>query len=1038
MKNKAHVKDIFQNIFEASAVGIIVVDNDGFILMANPASIKLFGYGSAELINNNIEILIPEKLKKQYKFYIKNQTNLPLKENEAWGIKKNGDTISLNIDSSPTLIDGNKASIIFFSDAMQHANDLRLIKQTNSRLIESNRKYDGLVNNLKGIVFRCKNNRNFDMDFISRGCLEITGYPLETFRKENLAFGKLILEEDREHVWESIQRAVEQNKQYNIEYRIQHKDGSIRYVWVKGKPVFNDQNEVDMLEGFITDITPLKETLLNLHQSESKIKALLDAIPDTMLVQDREGNYLDWYANSPDSLFMLPENFIGVNMKEALPDSVYQEIKRSHIKVVETGKMQLAEYSFPSKSGLVHQEARVVLMNDHSLLTIIRDTTEKKATDALLNIRNNALESAINSIVIADALKANTPLIYCNEAFENMTGYTSEEVLGRNCSFLQNDDRDQKEIIIMHEAVANGKACNVVMRNYKKNGTLFWNDITITPIHNEKNKLTHFIGVLNDVTPKVKAADLKEQIRKILELIAKDKPLKAVGKEIVATIETHIKDCMASILLIDTEKDKLKSLVSPNVPLSFTRFIENAEINLETDSSETSSFLAKKIIIPDVFKHVLLNDYKEIALKNGIKACWSFPVLSSTKELLGILAIFSSYSREPSSWEKEIILDIIDLISIHIEKDINSIKLRESKIQLEKYAQKLEEKVQQRTHEVMATVQKLVETNFNLEDQILKAQRAEKLAKTNKGIASEIAKNFPNGFVAVIDKELKILFAEGEGLTQLGLDKVFYEGMFVDENSDLPVARKVLVKKNILKTLTGERLAFEIKYKNRYFSVDTVPLVDENNEISYALHVYSDISQQKEVEFTIQKSLEKERELNGLKSRFISMASHEFRTPLSAILTSAILINKQNEPGNELKREKYVAQIERNVTHLTAILNDFLSLSKLEEGKLLSKPKQLDLISFAKKFIKETSIGLEKEQVILLTHPNDDLYAFLDIKLLTHIFNNILSNASKYSPKGSTINLKIFQKQKSVLFEIADQGIGIPKEEQKHVFSRFF
>ncbi len=178
--------------------------------------------------------------------------------------------------------------------------------------------------------------------------------------------------------------------------------------------------------------------------------------------------------------------------------------------------------------------------------------------------------------------------------------------------------------------------------------------------------------------------------------------------------------------------------------------------------------------------------------------------------------------------------------------------------------------------------------------------------------------------------------------------------------------------------------------------------------------------------------------LNELKSRFVSMASHEFRTPLSAILTSSILIGKQNEPGNELKRERYVAQIERNVNKLIIILNDFLSLSKLEEGKVVPMPERFDLISFSKLLVKETNISLKNNQTINITSTPEELFVYLDIKLLSLILNNLLSNASKYSPEASRIDFKISQKNEKLLFQITDQGIGIPKEEHKHLFSRFF
>lgn len=1038
MKNTTHNKDLFQNIFEASSEGIMAVNEDGLILMTNPACEQLFGYKSGELIGESIAILIPEKFKKLYKNHIKKQITPRKTEADIWGIKKDGIKFSLNIGLSSTVVDGQNATISFFRDATQHKNDLRTIKKTNAKLIKSNRKFNTLINNQKGIVFRSKNNRQYEMEYISEGCLEITGHPPEDFIKQTMDYGSLILAEERDTVWEDIQTAVKQKNPYSVEYRIKHKDGTKKYVWERGAAIYNDESGEIILEGFISDITPRKEIELALRRSESKIKALLEANPDMMFIQDREGVYLDWYANNPEKLSMKPEKFIGLNMKNVLPPHVYQEIKSSHNMAIESGEMQITEISVQGNSGTEYFENRVVPMSDHSLLTIVREVTEERTKDAILTIQNNALASAGNSIVIADARQPNTPIIYWNAAFEKMTGYSQKEILGKNSQFLQNDDRDQKEMDIMKNAIDNGEACQVIVRNYRKNGTMFWNDVTITPVRNEENKLTHFINVQNDVTAKVKEEYLKDKTRKILELIVQNNPLKAISYKIVEALETHFKDCVASILLLDTEHKTLHNLAAPNLPKSFSNYIDGTKIGPKLGSCDTAVFLRKEIIISSIPINFLWKNYKKVALKNGLKSCWSFPIMSSTQQVLGLFAICYHSPRKPSKGEKEIIMDMTHLISIAIENHNNVITIQENRLELERHAQKLEEKVQERTQEVMATVQKLVESNLHLEDQILITKLAESEAITSKNIASEIAKNFPNGFVAVMNKNLEVLFAEGDALTQLGLRHILHEGMSLDEVTLFSEQRIALVKENIKKTLSGQHLSFEANYKGRYFAVNTAPLVDKDNEITYALHVYNDISKQKEIEFTIQNALIIEQELNDLKSRFISLASHEFRTPLSAILTSAILIGKQNEQGNEQKRERYLAQIERNVNNLTIILNDFLSLSKLDEGEVVPTPEWFDLISFSKMLIRDSNIGLKKNQSISVTSSNEKLFVNLDVKLLGHILNNLLSNASKYSSEDSSIEFKISPKQENVIIQISDQGMGIPKEEHKHLFGRFF
>ena len=1038
MKSITHGKDLFQNIFEASIEGIILVNEDGRILVANPACEKLFGYNIGELIGESIDILIPKKLQLQYKVYIKKHIAPPKRDTDIWGIKKDGSKFSLNIGLSPTTIDDKNATIAFFWDSTQQKNDLKVIKQTNAKLVESNRKFDALINNQKGIVFRCKNNKNYDMDFISEGCLDITGYSISAFKTQTIVYGHLILKEDRDQTWESIQDSIRQKNTYSVEYRITHKNGEIKYVWEKGEGIYNDQNNIIMLEGFITDVTSQKETEVELRNSEAKIKALLEAIPDMIFIQNRKGVYLDWYANSPENLSMPPEKFIGVNMKKILSPHEYQKTKASHNRAIESGNIQIEEYSVESNNEVKHHEARVVPMNDHQLLTIVRDITEGKAKDALLNIRNNALTSASNSIMIADAQQQNAPIIYCNLALTKMTGYPKEEVIGKNIHFLQNDDRDQKEVSILKNAIKDGEACNVIVRNYRKDGTMFWNDISITPVHNEDDILTHFIGVQNDVTNKVREEKLKDQTRKILELIVQDKALKTIGSAIVRTMQNYFKDCMASILLLDTDNNTLHKLVAPNLSKFFRNFIEGINIGPKLASCGTAAFLKKEIIVSNIPSNVLWEDYKDIADENGLEACWSFPILSSNKQVLGTIALYSSIPRKPLPEEKDIILDMTHLMSIAIENHNNSITIRENKLQLEKYTQKLEEKVQERTQEVMATVQKLVETNLNLEDQLLITEQAEKNALASKALTSEIAKNFPKGLIVVIGKDLKVQFVEGEALDQLGLRKTIYENLLIDDLTLFSAQRKVLIIDNILKTLSGQHLTFEVKYKKSYFSINTTPLYDENKQIVSALHVYNDISVQKEIEFNLHNTIKKEKELNDLKSRFVSLASHEFRTPLSAILTSAILIGKLNEQDQVKKRERYLAQIERNVNHLVVILNDFLSLSKLEEGEVIAKRKSFDIIKFSEALTNETNIGLKKDQTITMTNCCETLFVNLDPKLLRHVLMNLLSNASKYSSKGSNIDFEISKNLGKVLIQVTDSGIGIPKEEQSYLFQRFF
>lgn len=193
----------------------------------------------------------------------------------------------------------------------------------------------------------------------------------------------------------------------------------------------------------------------------------------------------------------------------------------------------------------------------------------------------------------------------------------------------------------------------------------------------------------------------------------------------------------------------------------------------------------------------------------------------------------------------------------------------------------------------------------------------------------------------------------------------------------------------------------------------------------------------KKAEKEILQSLEKEKELNELKTRFVSMASHEFRTPLTTVLSSANLISKYTEGDQQSSREKHIERIKKSVQNLTSILNDFLSIEKLESGVQKVVLEAFDLDKLIKEVIEEMSLTLKPGQEI--AYDSQSIPITSDHHILKNILINLISNASKYSDEGDPIEIKIDQKSSDLInIHIIDQGIGIPEDEQKNMFQRFF
>ena len=184
-------------------------------------------------------------------------------------------------------------------------------------------------------------------------------------------------------------------------------------------------------------------------------------------------------------------------------------------------------------------------------------------------------------------------------------------------------------------------------------------------------------------------------------------------------------------------------------------------------------------------------------------------------------------------------------------------------------------------------------------------------------------------------------------------------------------------------------------------------------------------------------SLAKEKVLSELKSRFVSMASHEFRTPLSTVLSSSYLIQKYLTTEDQLRREKHLERIVSSVNMLTDILNDFLSVGKIEEGKIQVRLSEFNIENHIKAIIAEIHNNLKKGQTIEYKHKGDD-NVFLDPSLFKHIIMNLVSNASKFASINSPIEIETEGKKNKLVLSVKDHGIGISTEDQKHLMERFF
>jgi len=187
----------------------------------------------------------------------------------------------------------------------------------------------------------------------------------------------------------------------------------------------------------------------------------------------------------------------------------------------------------------------------------------------------------------------------------------------------------------------------------------------------------------------------------------------------------------------------------------------------------------------------------------------------------------------------------------------------------------------------------------------------------------------------------------------------------------------------------------------------------------------------------LSEALDKEKQLNEIKSRFVSMASHEFRTPLTTVMSSASLLSKYTKEDDQDKRNRHIERIKSSVDHLNDILNDFLSLGKLNEGKIEPQPEKFNLYDVMSDVIDGMKDLTRKGQTLQL-NSDKKIEISSDKKMLRNIFVNLISNAIKFSEEDKPILIAVEKTKEKLKISVKDEGIGIPVEDQEHLFSSFF
>ena len=576
-------------------------------------------------------------------------------------------------------------------------------------------------------------------------------------------------------------------------------------------------------------------------------------------------------------------------------------------------------------------------------LVIGRDITASKQAQENLRLRERAMAASNNGIVIAVATEPDLPVIYANKAFEKITGYSPAEIMGCNCRLLQDDDNNQPELDILRQALREHRSCTVVLRNYRKDGTPFWNELSVSPIYDSQGNLTHYIGIQNDITVRRNAVEELEKAKAQLQAVLDAVP------GMVSWVDANCRYLGVNQHLAHTYNRPPQAFVGQSV-----------------------NFLKSSWEFHDLMKRFFATNAQKVTreIKTKVEGQFRNYLVAAQKYQQGNAAVT-------------------------VGIDITTLK-------------QTEEELRTATSRLSALIENL-QAGVVVEDEL--------------GRIVLINQVFCDIFdIAVVPGAL--IGADFTNFPQEYKHHCTQPTEFVQRYQEILKMRKVV---------TDEEIQFA---DGRTFERDYVPIIVADNYCGH-LWMYSDITERKHSEAELRQALRKEKELSELKSRFVTNTSHEFRTPLTTILSSSELLEHYRHQWTEEKQLTHIHRIQKSVKHMTQLLNDILIIGKAEAGRLEFKPVLINLELFCQELAEELQLNGKNHHRIFLNHQGHCSQVLLDEKLLRHILTNLLSNAMKYSPGESTIELFFACQDDQLVLCVRDQGIGIPELDQAHLFESF-
>ncbi|MEI6682907.1 MAG: PAS domain S-box protein [Bacteroidota bacterium] len=479
----------FHNMFRNHAAIMLLVNPEtGNIVDANNAADTFFGFDPGYLKQANlsdINILKQEFLVKNMQQALRGEMNYFISPYKL----ASGRVRTVEVRTSP--VEGKSGTLLF-----SVINDITERIEAEEALLKSEEKYRIVADNTYDWEFWQAPDERFI--YQSPSCRRITGYDANEFYRNNQLFVSMIHPEDLDRFLEHQQKVMTSSEPESMEFRIITSDGTLKWIDHGCLPVFDDHGNFLGIRGSIRDITERKLAVERLQVREAENRAIVNAVPDLLFRLDRNGVFLDYKSSEPEYLNVPQDAIIGGSVTELLPENMTGMMLQALEQSFNSPGPVTFEYTLLMGNKSRYFENRVARITDNEALVIIRDVTDQKIVLNELKMHNAAFESFALAIIITDI---DGIITWANKSFTTLSGYRMDEIIGHSTRELMKSGKMEMPFYDdMWNTILDNKVWSGELINRKKDDTVYWEEMTISPLHNPSGIITGFIAIKIDIT----------------------------------------------------------------------------------------------------------------------------------------------------------------------------------------------------------------------------------------------------------------------------------------------------------------------------------------------------------------------------------------------------------------------------------------------------------------------------------------------------------------------------------------------------------